>query len=63
MSALTIPIYNFPFSNLADGCLIDELAAENIALYEINISKPLDSIFDPTYTIVHCESLIFLQIA
>ena len=38
-SVLTIPIHDFPFSNLADDCLTDELNPENNAVNEININN------------------------
>ena len=46
---LTIPIHDFPFSNLPDDCLIDELNPENNAVNEININNPLDFLIDPDH--------------
>ena len=43
MPVLTIPVHDFPYSNFADDCLIDELTPENNAVNEINIDNPLDS--------------------
>ena len=47
MPVLTIHVHDFPFSNLADDCLIDELNPENNAVNEININNPHDCIIDP----------------
>ena len=49
MPVLTIPVHDFPFSKMADDCLIDELNAENNAVKEININNPLVFIIDPDH--------------
>ena len=49
MPVLTIPVHDFPFSNLADDCLIDELNPEINAVNEININNPPDFIIDPDH--------------
>ena len=49
MPVLTIPGHDFPFSNLADDCLIDELNPEINAVNEININNPPDFIIDPDH--------------
>ena len=46
MPVLTIPVHDFPFSNLADDFLIDELKPEK---NEIIINNPLDFIIDPDH--------------
>ena len=46
MPVLTIPVHDFPFSNLSDDCLIDELNPEINAVNEININNPPDFIID-----------------
>ena len=57
MPVLTIPVHDFPFSNLSDDCLIDELNPEINAVNEININKPPDFIIDPyhiDYSVIGC---------
>ena len=49
LAVLTISVYNFPYINLSDDCLIDELTPENNAVNEININNPLYSIIDPDH--------------
>ena len=49
LPVLTTPVYNFPYNNLSDDCLIDELTPENNAVNEININNPLDFIIGPDH--------------
>ena len=49
MPVLTIPVHDFPFSNLSDDCLIDELNPEINAVNGININNPPDFIIDPDH--------------
>ena len=49
MPVLTIPVHDFPFSNLEDDCLIDEWNPEINAVNEININNPPDFIIDPDH--------------
>ena len=44
ISVLTIPVHDFPYGNLVDDLLIEELTPENNAVNEININNPLDFI-------------------